>query len=105
MTNDKWKQVREAVKREFGAVESVSAMICTTCGESLNQCGCDSFDQQLIDCSDCTELRRLITDLTDPDPCSFDHHGYCQAHGWFDVEPKCPHARAKELIDEGVITR
>lgn len=44
------------------------------------------------------ELKKIITDLTDPDPCSFDHHGYCQAHGWFDVEPKCPHARAKEII-------
>lgn len=42
-------------------------------------------------------LQKIVNDLTDPDPCSFDHHGYCQAHGWFDVEPKCPHARAKEL--------
>jgi hypothetical protein len=43
------------------------------------------------------ELLRLIRDLTDPDPCSFDHHG-CQAHGWTDVEPACPHARAKRIL-------
>jgi hypothetical protein len=43
------------------------------------------------------ELLRLIRDLTDPDPCSFDH-GYCQAHGWTDVEPACPHARAKHIL-------
>lgn len=48
------------------------------------------------------EVRRplldLIADFVDPDPCYFDHHGYCQAHGWFDTDPKCPHARAKELL-------
>jgi hypothetical protein len=37
----------------------------------------------------------LIADLTDPDPCWYDHHGYCQAHGWFATDPACPHARAK----------
>lgn len=44
------------------------------------------------------ELRELIDDLTDPDPCQFDHHGYCQTHGWFDTEPACPHARAKAIL-------
>lgn len=44
------------------------------------------------------EVRELIDDLTDPDPCEFDHHGYCQAHGWMRTEPRCPHARAKELL-------
>lgn len=36
----------------------------------------------------------------DDDPCEFDHHGYCQAHNWFYTEPKCPDARAKELLKE-----
>jgi hypothetical protein len=44
-----------------------------------------------------TQAREIITDLTDPDPCWYDHHGYCQAHGWFATEPACPHARAKAL--------
>jgi hypothetical protein len=43
------------------------------------------------------ETRGLLADLTDPDPCWFDHHGYCQAHGWMATEPACPHARAKAL--------
>jgi hypothetical protein len=43
-------------------------------------------------------IQALLRELTDPDPCSFDHHGYCQAHGYFETEPKCPHARAKDLI-------
>lgn len=40
-------------------------------------------------------LRALIGEFIDPDPCSYDHHGYCQAHG-LDPAP-CPHQRAKEL--------
>lgn len=43
-------------------------------------------------------LRGLVRDFVDPDECWFDHHGYCQAHGWFATDPKCPHARAKELL-------
>ena len=45
-------------------------------------------------------LLALIADFVDPDPCWFDHHGYCQAHGWFETDPKCPHARAKEVLDQ-----
>lgn len=40
----------------------------------------------------------LIADFIDPDDCWHDHHGYCQAHGWFATDPSCPHARAKALL-------
>lgn len=44
------------------------------------------------------ELRALIEDfVVDPGDCYFDHHGYCQAHNWFETDPACPHARAKAL--------
>lgn len=43
----------------------------------------------------------VLVDLTDPDPCSFDQHGHCQAHGWTQTEPRCPHARAKDLMGKG----
>jgi hypothetical protein len=46
------------------------------------------------------DLTDLVKDLTDPDPCHFDHHGYCQAHGWFATEPACPHGRAHKLFPE-----
>lgn len=46
------------------------------------------------------ELETLVKDLTDPDPCHFDHHGYCQAHGWFATDPACPHGRAQNLFPE-----
>ncbi len=45
-------------------------------------------------------LTALIRDLADPDPCWFDHHGGCQAHGYLSLEPgeRCPHAEAKDLL-------
>ena len=44
----------------------------------------------------------LMRDLTDPDDCTFDHHGCCQAHGYLDLAPgdKCPQREAKEMIAE-----
>lgn len=49
------------------------------------------------------EAKQIIEDLVGEDPCEFDHHGYCQAHGWMD-ESECPHARAKKfmkMMEEG----
>ncbi|PBC71543.1 hypothetical protein BX265_6153 [Streptomyces sp. TLI_235] len=48
------------------------------------------------------ELLALIDDLRDDDPCHYDHHGYCQAHSWFAVEPPCPDARAAALFAHDV---
>lgn len=48
--------------------------------------------------TDTVDLIALIRDLTDPDPCWFDHHGHCQAHGWTDPG-ECPHRRATRLLD------
>ncbi|GHJ21599.1 MULTISPECIES: hypothetical protein [Streptomyces] len=45
-----------------------------------------------------SEAIEVLRDLVDPDDCYYDHHGYCQAHGWFDTAPACPHARAKKLL-------
>ncbi|WP_399553874.1 hypothetical protein OG473_39430 (plasmid) [Streptomyces anulatus] len=42
-------------------------------------------------------VEALVSDFIDPDPCWFDHHGYCQAHGWAATDPGCPHGRAKAL--------
>lgn len=44
------------------------------------------------------QLIALALDFVcEDDDCYFDHHGYCQAHGWFEIDPRCPHARVKEL--------
>lgn len=48
--------------------------------------------------ADLSEAVAIIRDLVDPDACWYDHHGYCQAHGWTDTEPICPHARAKDFL-------
>ncbi|MER7801211.1 hypothetical protein ABTX71_12860 [Streptomyces parvulus] len=51
--------------------------------------------------ADTATLLELVRDFLDPDPCTFDHHGYCQAHGYLGGEPmSCPHGRAKELLAE-----
>lgn len=42
-------------------------------------------------------LRALVLDLFQDSPCAFDHHGYCQEHGWFETEPACPHSRIRAL--------
>jgi hypothetical protein len=44
----------------------------------------------------------LLVDLTasETEPCSFDHHGYCQEHNWFETDPPCPYPRAHKLLDE-----
>jgi hypothetical protein len=44
------------------------------------------------------ELHGVLVDMVDPDPCQYDHHGYCQAHGWLQTQPPCPHLRAKKLL-------
>lgn len=45
------------------------------------------------------ELRELIVDLADGEPCDFDHHGGCQSHGYIDLEPdqQCPQGKANRL--------
>lgn len=44
------------------------------------------------------ELLALLTELHDPNPCDhFDHHGYCQTHGWLE-DGECAHARAQKLL-------
>src|SRR5262249_18999095 len=46
------------------------------------------------------ELEALMSCFVDPDPCRFDHHGGCQAHGFLSLQPgeKCPQAELNELL-------
>jgi hypothetical protein len=43
---------------------------------------------------------QLVRDLADPEQCSFDHHGGCQAHGYLSLQPgeKCPQQEAKDWL-------
>jgi hypothetical protein len=45
------------------------------------------------------QLRTVLEDLTFVDNCQYDCNGFCQAHNWLKVEPKCPQARAKEVLN------
>ena len=46
-----------------------------------------------------SEAISILRELVDENPCSFDHHGNCQEHGWTNYgEGLCPHERAKRLL-------
>lgn len=53
------------------------------------------------------EARATLARFIDPDPCRFDHHGFCQTHGH---EPPCAVDEAKRLVgvepatDDGIGT-
>jgi hypothetical protein len=51
----------------------------------------DALAEQLREAVD------LLATFVDDEPCRFDHHGYCQTHGWLD-EGECNVARARRLI-------
>lgn len=46
------------------------------------------------------ELRKLLTGLVEGEdqPCRFDHHGYCQEHGWFGEPGECYLAQARTAL-------
>ncbi|MDE1867089.1 MAG: hypothetical protein KGI08_05200 [Thaumarchaeota archaeon] len=42
------------------------------------------------------EMVGILKRFVDNEPCSFDHHGYCQTHG---VTMPCINEQAKQLLD------
>lgn len=42
------------------------------------------------------KLAEIAILLHDPDPCEYDHHGYCQAHSLH--ENPCPHGVMQHLL-------
>jgi hypothetical protein len=46
------------------------------------------------------EMYEILFDFaeSEPEPCRFDHHGYCQEHGWL-APGECRVARAKRVIE------
>jgi hypothetical protein len=45
------------------------------------------------------QLRTLLVELTDTDPCEhFDHHGQCQTHFTGTIDGRCAQAVAQELV-------
>lgn len=49
------------------------------------------------------QIERALTILeemvgAEDGPCRFDHHGYCQQHGWFGEPGECGTREAQELL-------
>lgn len=42
----------------------------------------------------------VLADLADDSPCVYDHHGYCQGHGWLYDSP-CPQKRLRDFAARG----
>ncbi len=52
------------------------------------------------DLDEALKLLDSFTPDTDDDPCSFDHHGGCQAHGFLSLRPGqiCPAVQAHGML-------
>jgi hypothetical protein len=62
----------------------------------VEQARCTTVFSEEVTAADWTLAKRLIAALCDPDPCSYDHHGLCQAHS---LHPRpCPHEQAQALL-------
>ncbi|MCE0510608.1 hypothetical protein LVJ59_16285 [Microbacterium sp. KKR3/1] len=96
----------EEVRDYIRAVDHVTAHMFLAAADSV-----EAFDRWLVahdaevqaerDAEEPSDqIMTLILDLTDPDDCSFDHHGGCQAHGYLSLKPGelCPQAEAKERL-------
>lgn len=85
-----------------GQVRAVLAAVLTEAGTGMAvQRGLyRSAEEDVTELTACLQrAEAALRDLVDPDPCYFDHHGYCQAHSWLQ-SGRCPHARAAELLAE-----
>lgn len=88
-------------RAEILSALSAAGAFCGECGFQPGETGCADCVQVREMYADAVmpivdRLRALVADFVDPDPCSLDHNGYCQAHGWYSGRP-CPHRRAKDL--------
>lgn len=46
--------------------------------------------------AEAVDVLRELSEVEDQ-PCRYDHHGYCQEHGWFETDPPCAIKRAREI--------
>jgi len=93
----KLDQTRDSVRG--GNYERVDVVMSMTYASAiLGMVGACMMDDE-PDPDEAAMLRGLVADFVDPDPCEYDHNGYCQAHS-LHGRP-CPHERAKALLEAG----
>jgi hypothetical protein len=85
---------------------SPTGALCEVCGNAAHYV---LSDEALDFCADCavallseqaSRLHVLLKGLVEAekDPCSFDHHGQCQMHGWFGEPGECYTRQAREAV-------
>lgn len=69
----------------------------TRAGDDLLDNAADDINALLAEVE---QLRALIGELTDPEPCDWDHNHSCQAHGYFflDQGRSCPMYDAQQVV-------
>lgn len=100
----------DRIAREHIAKSTTSGLGCTCGGWRATYTHADpmltGLDQHRAHIATVTEAAvreeyiELLEDLADPDECSFDHHGGCQAHGYLGLKPgeMCPQEMVRHLI-------
>lgn len=58
------------------------------------------IDEAMLILSEYHQLHEILRGLVESEdqPCSFDHHGHCQEHGWFGEPGECYTRKARELL-------
>jgi hypothetical protein len=92
----KLDQARQAYRTSSVRPDPDLLMSMTYASAILGMVGACMMDDE-PDPDEATTLRGLVADFVDPDPCDYDHNGYCQAHS-LHGRP-CPHERAKTLLE------
>ena len=76
--------LRDAIANAYTESDGLVAGACT-CGE----CG-EAIADMVLALPEMQAIRQYIEDTVSTEECGYDHHGYCQAHMWFETDPACP---------------
>lgn len=92
-------KVKQQISKLQGGVERLQKIIATTTNSNLTQ------SQAYLDLvkeneklrAEIAEARKLLEGFVDDEPCSYDHHGYCQTRA--QCTDKCLNAEAKSFLE------
>lgn len=98
MTVQVFNQVIEGCKRCDVGVDPLD-IPSVSCGHERYE-NAMQHNVELVPKRDYDEVVQMLLELVEDEsePCSFDHHGYCQEHGWFATDPACVYRRARKVL-------
>lgn len=98
MTVQVFHQVIEGCKRCDVGVDPFD-IPSVSCGHERYE-NAIQYSVELVPKRDYDSALELIRDLVEHEDtdCWYDHHGYCQEHGYFETDPPCSIARGRALL-------